>query len=403
MTALALTAVGLVVALVALSAQVAERRRLISPERFREERKYLSDERPRLTQQAFEAWPTEIRGSFGGMLSPTSWRLTEPLPLSAISVDLVEDDPPVTSHPVLKAARSLLPRGASGRPYSRYSAAMADITPSSPFEDRPCYRLIEADLTSAQPSLRVGRTSYFRAIDEGEALAHEVASRAMRQRQALNGPLRREMDRPFEFAQRNQIFAVSALTLRVASDSTASFYLHSRDPGGVAVAGSLIHLAPSGVFQPCSDDNLTIRRDCDPWLTLCREFAEEFLGAEEAEGDNGAALSYSEPPYAAIDSAYRNQTLRVSVLGMGLDPLTLFAELVVVVCVDAETFDDIFRDMVRVNREGKFRGSALSRGRLEGYRFDDETVSALQRQHNLSPAARAALEVAWRCREQLLD
>jgi hypothetical protein len=385
--------------------------RAASRKQFVRERQYLSQNRTSLTVAALAESSAMTTPRLPGMLSQSEWIPSQLIPLDAISVELDWEEP--TAHrntkKLQRATAVALPWAEPSSRFPTYSTALGELARPGLFQDLPCYRLLSAQLDRVPSIIRVGMTTFFGGIDESEAVAHEFARAvmAMQGRRIKSGqswrlPIRSSIGNPFASRERNVVFSVSALTLRV-ENSAATFFLHSRDSKAVAIAGNLLHLAPSGVFQPTSDDRETERRDCSPWLTLCREYAEEFLGVEEAQGAAGVGLSYiHDQPYAAINDAYRSGTLRIFVCGLGLDPLTLCPELVSIACFDADAFDRIFGDLVVRNNEGFIRGKEMRSGRVVGYDFTSQTVSDLIASKRLSPAAQAALSAAWATRSTVL-
>ena len=246
-----------------------------------------------------------------------------PLPLDEIEVALLWEENAADFDGV--ASKHLpvpwLPRTESAARYRSYSSALGDLARPSLFQNLPCYKLLSVNLTSTRKVIEVGRTTFFKGIDESEALAHEFAARVKKKGRAITRKeadrlaLRNSLGNEFVPGSRNIIMSISALTLRVSSMG-ATFFLHSRNSSSVAIAGSLLHLAPSGVFQPTADEKPVAKRDCSPWLTLCREYAEEFLGVEEAQGAAGVALSYEhDKPYSELMLAYKNSGIRIFALG----------------------------------------------------------------------------------------
>jgi len=380
--------------------------RAASQRQFVNERRYLGENRSMLTAMALSAKNSLVLTGLPGMLSQEEWISSDLIPIGQISVDLNWEEPPDFDTHLRRSASKMLPRAEPSGRFPNYSAALGELARPSLFQDLPCYRLLSARLNqNGGAHIRVGMTSFFRGIDESEAVAHEFARASKARRGFARNkslpsklPIRTAVGNPFSSYERNMIFSISALTLRV-DGATAKFFLHSRDSKAVAIAGNLLHLAPSGVFQPTSDDRQIARRDCSPWLTLCREYAEEFLGVEEAQGAAGVALSYThDQPYAAINNAYEDGSFRVLVCGIGLDPLTLCPELVAISCIDASVFDSLFHDLVVRNSEGFIRGKEMRAGRVVGYDFSSQTVSDLLASKRLSPAAYAALSRAWKLR-----
>ena len=68
----------------------------------------------------------------------------------------------------------LLPERPDGTRYRCYSDALRDLAAPAVFENRPTYRLTEADLGKRRLAFTRGR--YFDGVDTGEAAAHEYAA-----------------------------------------------------------------------------------------------------------------------------------------------------------------------------------------------------------------------------------
>ncbi|MFD0537300.1 hypothetical protein ACFQY7_29675 [Actinomadura luteofluorescens] len=102
---------------------------------------------------------------------------------------------------------------------------------------------------------------------------------------------------------------------------------------------------PVGVFQPLGDE------PPDLWQCMVREYAEEFLGADEDYGDDFVQDDW--PFHQAMTSARDEGRLRAHFLGLGVDPLTFALDLLTVVVVDDALFGGLFGDLVAVNDEGE--------------------------------------------------
>ena len=173
--------------------------------------------------------------------------------------------------------RPLRPDG--GR-YASYTAAVAALDRPALFENRPCYRLLDARL-AAPAGLRIAGTSYFEGIDLGHAVAHELAAAWQRRADAVrmtDVPLRALAGDPCALARRAALVAVTTLTLRRDSDGGASFVLHWRDPAKVNHGGGLYQVMPVGLFQPVTEAAAAIKHDLSLWKSMAREYIEEFLG-----------------------------------------------------------------------------------------------------------------------------
>ncbi len=84
-----------------------------------------------------------------------------------------------------------LPERPDGTRYRSYSDALRDLAAPAVFENRPTYRLTEADLT--KPRLAFTRGRYFDGVDTGEAAAHEYAATRLA---GLMGTARTSTGRP---------------------------------------------------------------------------------------------------------------------------------------------------------------------------------------------------------------
>ncbi len=270
------------------------------------------------------------------LLTRPQWTPLAPIPLSALDIAW-RPAPPVD-----------LP-AASGHPgHTSYSATVAALDAPAVFEDRPTWRLLDADLAGPAPRLVFGDGTYFDSIDTGEAAAHEYAAGGPT-------PLRDAVGDPCDLTRRPANMAVSALTVRrdAAGDR---FLLHWRDPAKVGHAGGLYQVVPVGVFQSAGAD------DFDLWRFLLREYAEELLGAPEVE-----APDYRAWPFAvAMTGALGSGGIRADVLGLGVDPLTFATDLLVRVEIDAPVFDELFGGLVAVNDEGAVTARPFTPDAIEG-------------------------------------
>jgi hypothetical protein len=277
---------------------------------------------------------TEFPDGLAGtpLLSRPSWVPPAPLPLSSVKISFA--DAPAWDLPA-----------APGDPgFPSYSAAMAALDAPTVFENRPTWRLLDADLAGAG-TLTFGDGWYFDSIDTGEAAAHEYAAGGAT-------PLRHAVGDPTDLRKRPANMAISALTLR----GDDRFLLHWRDPAKVGHAGGLYQVVPVGVFQSSGPD------DFDLWRFLLREYAEELLGTPEVE-----APDYDTWPFAvAMTGALSDGRITADVLGLGVDPLTFATDLLVRVVIDPAVFDEIFGAHVAVNDEGAVSTRPFTPASIEG-------------------------------------
>ena len=445
---------------------------------WRRVRAYLQEHRHELSASAAACYPAADRAEGTPLLTKPSWLPATPLALDSVRLTWLAagNSAPAGGAPARPApgasspgderpggpgtgragpdtaawdaaAAAVLPSRPDGRPYRRYSAAVADLAAPAIFENRRTYRLVGADLAGADlagadlagadlagadlagagaadagagpagevadpagagpggagagpagagaggpyGSLDFAPGSFFQGYDVGPALAHEHAA-------AVLGVLGREDLRalagdPRDLARRPANLAISTLTLR-ADGTAATFPLHWRDPAKVGHAGGLYQVVPVGIFQAADDGPASQAQDFDLWRGMTREFAEELLGTPEEYGPAGTAVDYRSWPFARQLNASRDRgAVRPWVLGLGVDPLTLATDLLTAVVIDAPVFDELFGAMVSNNAEGRIR---------PGLPFTAETISRLTTREPMQAAGAALLRLAWCHRAMLL-
>ncbi|WP_347653902.1 hypothetical protein [Plantactinospora sp. B5E13] len=274
-------------------------------------RRFLGSHRAELTRQVSRLYPEPIRLGQTGVLMPPEWRLTRPIDLGEVELNWRDDADRPRATGGERETRRLRPIADSGREYDRYHRAMRDLARPRLFENRLCYRLLDVlPGEPASPSAMVGTLGemcYFDMIDVGESLAHEAALVGVDHHGNLtpdrivwqNLPFRRLLRGPFALTDYPLLTSVSTLTIR-RSDSGASFFLLRRDPGKVAIAGGMLSVFPTGVFQPASVLRAPHSPDFDLWRNVMREYSEEFLGNPEHDG-GGAPVDYeNEEPFRSL-------------------------------------------------------------------------------------------------------
>jgi hypothetical protein len=361
----------------------------------------LARDRYPLAVQAADGYPGGLRLAGTPLLAPPAWRLPAPVPLDALRLEFRPGTTPPDLPDLARLCPAALPARADGTRYRRYSEVVADLAPPAVFENRPTYRLIEADLAApgpAGPRLAFGRGRFFDSADAGGAAAFEYAAAR------LDGPrphggaggYRAALGGPAGLARRAAPLAVSALTLRRdRAAGTASFPLHYREPGQVAHAGGLYQVIPAGVFQPSGEAPWNEANDFSLWRGLLREYAEELLGADEEYGSEQAPVDYPAWPLArSLTEGLAGGRVRAWCLGLGADPLTFALDLLAVVVIDAPLYDELFGAAAEVNAEGRV---------LAPRPFDPPAVSALLGDAPLQAAAAALLTLALAHRGTLLE
>ena len=349
-------------------------------------RAYLQEHRHALAVDAAGEYPAERAMAGTPLLAAPEWGPAGPVPLHDIELEFFPDTrgtPPRTPGP-------LLPERPDGTRYRSYSDALRDLAAPAVFENRPTYRLTEADLT--KPRLAFTRGRYFDGVDTGEAAAHEYAARlGDRPGHRPAGPSAQIAD-PCDLSRRPVNLAITTLTLRFdAATGRASFLMHWRDPAKVGHAGGMYQVIPVGVFQPSGEASWHEREDFSLWRCMLREFDEELRGTPEEYG--AGPVDYDSWPFARhMAAALDRGQIRVWCLGLGVDPLTYATDLLTVAVIDSRVFDELFRLDPRGNDEGSV---------LAAREFAAHVIDRVVTRDPVQAAGAAVLRLAWRHREVL--
>jgi hypothetical protein len=232
------------------------------------------------------------------LIAHPEWLSIEPVDLAAVDVTHEPPAPdPVLNGTELESSH-VRPLAALVRPYQRYSHAIRELDRPKLFENRASWRLTDLGWAAGTGRMSFADTTYFCGLDMYEALAHEMAlvhldeSSAVRPGRAnmRDLPFRKLIGDPFDLGRRPVLPSISTLTIRRTARD-ASFILHQRDSNSVAVAGGMLQVIPSGVFQPSSVLPTAMRADFDLWRDIKREYSEELLGNPEHDGD-GQPIRY---------------------------------------------------------------------------------------------------------------
>jgi len=380
--------------------------RVLTEDDWRRERAYLQEHRYDLAVEAAAEYPPGQRVAGTPLLAAPGWQPAVPVPLQDIKLDLVPVAPPDAGPSAagpggvgLAAAGpgaqevppdlGPLPGRPDGTRYPRYSDAVRALAAPAVFENRPTYRLTEAELAPGASRLAFTRGHYFDGVDTGEAAAHEFAAARLGGRPAI---LRALLADPCDLRRRPANLAISTLTLRRDGDR-ASFLMHWRDPAKVGHAGGMYQVIPVGIFQPSGPEPWHERRDFSLWRCMLREFDEELRGRPE---DYGAGpVDYETWPFARrMTAALDRGQVQVWCLGLGVDPLTYATDLLTVAVVDSDLFDELFSLDPRPNDEGRV---------LAAREFAAHVIDRLVHCEPLQAAAAALLRLAWHHRDTLLD
>lgn len=371
-----------------------------SQQHWRAVRSMLKERRHELAVAAVELYPEVHRVDGTGLLCRLAWLPGGPAELGQVELDWVEHAvaPAITGSDA--ASSSGLPLDASGQRFGTYADAIGALDRPALFENRAIYRLLGADFGGGgvgRLSLTSGR--YFDAISVGEALAHEFAVATLNHGQVTDLeqlPLRTAICDPCDLSRRPVGVAITTLTLRRESSGDATFLLHWRDPAKVTHAAGMYQVMPVGIFQPADDAAGSVHQDLNLWHSMAREFSEELLGGSEDYSRFGSPIHYDQWDfYRRLTEAWQCGDLQVSVLGVGVDPLTLVADILAVAVFDADCFDDIFGDLVAVNSEGQ----VMSEDGTAGFAFTETSVSRfVTGREPMQAAASAVLKLTWKHR-----
>ncbi len=327
---------------------------------------------------AGELYPGLPRVAGTGLLCREEWLPGEPVGLDRAELAWRGQVRPPAVTGAGAESLAVRPLAAAGERFSSYAAALGSLDRPALFEDRFLYRLLGADLSSpgsARLELAGGR--YFSTISVNEAVAHELAAALI----SGDGvpdldelPLRSAVGDPRDLTRRPAGVAITTLTVRRERSGRATFWLHWRDPAKVTHAGGMYQVMPVGIFQPADDNPASIEHDLSLWRGMVREFSEELLGEGEDYGRLGSPVAYEQWPFfRQLDQARQEGRLRVRILGLGVDPLSLACDLLTVAEFDASVFDELFGELVTVNAEGKVVGG----GAAAGFDLSAETVDRL--------------------------
>lgn len=372
-------------------------------EQWRAARRSLNQRRHQLAAAAARLYPDVPRVGSTSLLCHPEW-LPRPVDLDQVELRWVESASAPTVSGASPESAHLRPKSAEGHRYPTYADAVAGLDPPSTFENRPIYRPLAANLIGRTGSARLDLTRgrYFDTVSVAEALAHEFA--ALPDGTAEIGkdglPFRAAIGDPCDLMRRPASLAISTLTLRRSSAGRASFLLHWRDPARVTHAGGLYQVLPVGVFQPTGDTPESERGDLSLWRAMVREFSEELLGApEDYTSEDGPFRHERWDFYRRLTAARDAGQISVWCVGLGVDPLTLVADILTVAVFDADFFDAAFSGLVADNAEGRV---VTGQGKV-GFPFTEQVVARFTSSTEPIQAAGAAvLQLAWNHRALLL-
>lgn len=347
-----------------------------------------------LTRRMLAASPDQYRQAGMPMLIKPEWAGAAPFDLADLKVEWRDDQPDFGDLDRFRRAAARVLAKVKVAPVTRYSTAMVEIAGLSKLFDGMIYRLVDVDLTADIKRMVFTRSGYFAYLDTCEVLAFEAQlAHAVWWRRAS---YRRRLRDPFDFRNRVASLGIDTLTIRRDGDR-AGFFLHQRDPKRVVNNATLLGVIPAGEFTPSDVSSEAVSRDLDLWKNIMREYAEEMLGVDDAQGQGGKWIDYaSESPYWELEMARATGELQVKVLGLGVDPLPWKPELLTVCVIDAEVFDRIFAPVPPRNDEG-----IIIAGDGKGLPFDAATIDRYCHEDKVSPNTEACLRLAWQHRAEL--
>ncbi len=370
-------------------------------------RGFLNGRRCELARAATDLYPPQWRVAGTPLLARPEWLPGAPVPLEQVTLSWSPGRLPRQIEGTEPAFTAGLPLTGDGTRFGGYAAALGALRRPALFEDRACYRLLEAQATPGGAKLGFGEGRYFEVINTVEAVAHEYAAVTLAdggEHPAMAAlPLRSLIGDPTDLARRPVMVALCTLVLRAdRASGESAMILHWRDPARVASGGGMYQVAPVGVFQPSHDAEWNQANDFSLWRCFVRELAEELLGGGEDYQSDAAPIDYERwPLHRDLDAARRAGRLRVYWLGLGTDPLTLATDMLSVAVFDADLFDTTFAGLVRANAEGRIvRPDAA--GAAVGVAFQAPNVERFTAAEPMQPAGAALLRIAWEHRDVLL-
>lgn len=372
-------------------------------DQWRRVRQTLNHRRQLLTKLAADLYPGALRVQGTPLITTSGWLLGQPAPLSSVTLHWnPEATPPLVTgaEPESSPCRPPCPNGSR---YPRYSRVIRDLARPVLFENRVSYRLLSVHREGTGVRHEYGPTTYFDMVDVCEAAAHELAAAwlAHGDKVSLDDlPFRSLIGDPFDLTRRSLLPSVDTLTIRHdRRGGKSSFMLHRRNAGNVAVAGGMAHVMPAGTFQPSGIAPWNVAADFSIWRNIMRELSEEFLGNPEHDG-SGSLVNYeNDEPFRSLEECHRDGGITAWSAGLALDPLTLAGEILTILVIAAEDFDNIFADLVSRNAEGDVMPGTDG---SVGVPWRRDSVFRLLAEQPLAPAAAGLIEYAWKHQDAFL-
>lgn len=368
-------------------------------------RRKMNRNRSRLTKMVADLYWDPVRIEGTTCITLPDWMPPSPVDLSAIELSWKQDAAPPEVNGQEPEAAPYRAAGPESKPYRRYSQAISALARPALFDNRGSYRLLDLAWDAGGGRMSFGYTTYFDMVDVCEVLAHEaatawVAKRGRDEKLTMDDlPFRQRVGDLFNLARRPVLPSINTLTIRRGSTGD-SFFLHRRSASKVAMAGGTSHVIPAGVFQPSGIAPWNMSGDFDLWRSIMREYSEELLGNPEHDGSSGAPIDYgTEEPFRTLNAGRREGKIRPWCLGFGFDPLAPAGEILTVVVMDADVFDEAFRSMVAKNAEGDIYPSEDG---AVGIAWTPKNIRLVQAEEPLACAAAACIALTWKHRDLIL-
>lgn len=357
---------------------------------FRQARRVLREEYGEIVAAARAAHPEWAADPDLEVLTRPGWVFTRPLDLDAVTTTFVNQRDRAGAERAKAANPLVWPPAPDGEQLRCYSRAIAVHDAPGLWWDSDVYRLVGVETRADGLSLSYELGTYFDSYDTQEVLGYAAALRRL----GRDAPDPKPRPDPFTYDWRCASTAVVTLTI-VRTTGGPRFLMHLRDPAKVATGGGQYHVTPAGEFEPSNITPLGPGNDCDLWRNIKREYAEEFLGLDqEHDGRSGRIPDYDAGhPFAALNRAREDGSLRLYALGLGAHPVTYKTELMTVAVFDEATFGATLGGFDHQDSEGM---------KNELIDFSEANVAAYLANSNLNPFARSLLVLAQRHRDELL-
>jgi hypothetical protein len=357
---------------------------------------YVESHQPDLRSLAWSTSSSAWRSDTIPLLARPGWLRDKPMPLDRV---ILKWQPNATVESINSRRRMHRSRAESFGGYPTYSKALVTRPGKGQLFNGFVYRPISIEVAEGDLQITFTKGRYFDYLDSSEVLAYELGARMLAQKSdPAGGTRRRSVADPFDLASRPTSLGINTLTIRKDINGTHGFFMHRRNGPNVVNESDLIHVVPAGEFTPSDIGYEAIAADFSIWRNIMREYAEEFLGNEEAYGRGGQPIDYDNAfPYAELSAALRDEGIHVNVLGVAIDALCLKPELLTVCVLDAAIFDHIFKNMVSVDNEGVL----LVGSSRHGIPFTGSNVDLYADNADTSSAGAACLKLAWQYRREL--